>query len=73
MSSKTTLGDFIDQEIRKRQMSVREFAEFVGVTDKAVYNARDRLKELLHANSAADILSRAIKLKLIEPKESQDS
>jgi hypothetical protein len=38
-----------------------------------VYNARDRLKELLNANSAADILNRAIKLKLIEPKESQDS
>src|SRR5258708_536488 len=52
---------------------VKQIAQTLGVTDKAVYNARDRLKELLHANSTADILSRAIKLKLIEPKESQDS
>jgi two-component system invasion response regulator UvrY len=52
---------------------VKQIAQTLGVSDKAVYNARDRLKELLHANSAADILNRAIKLKLIEPKESQDS
>src|SRR5260221_9436122 len=52
---------------------VKQIAQTLGVTDKAVYNARDRLKEVLHANSVADILNRAIELKLIEPKESQDS
>lgn len=50
---------------------VKQIAQTLGVTDKAVYNARDRLKELLNADSAADILSRAIELKLIEPKDTE--
>lgn len=53
--------------------SVKEIAQTLGISDKAVYNARDRLKELLHANNPADILSRAIALKLIEPKDTQES
>ena len=44
MSSETTLGDFIDQEIRKRQMSVREFAEFVGVTHPTILKFREHGK-----------------------------
>ena len=49
--------------------SVKEIAQTLGVSDKAVYNARDRLKELLKADNTAGILSRAIALKLIEPKD----
>ncbi len=45
MSSETTLGDFIDQEIRKRQMSVREFAEFVGVTHPTILKFREHGKK----------------------------
>ena len=41
MFSETTLGTFIDQEIRKRQMSVREFAEFVGVTHPTIIKFRE--------------------------------
>ncbi len=50
---------------------VKQIAQTLGVTDKAVYNARDRLKELLNASSTADILGRAIQLKLIEPKDGE--
>jgi transcriptional regulator with XRE-family HTH domain len=45
MSSETTLGEFIDQEIRKRQMSVREFAEFVGVTHPTILKFREHGKQ----------------------------
>jgi transcriptional regulator with XRE-family HTH domain len=45
MSSETTLGEFIDQEIRKRQMSVREFAEFVGVTHPTILKFREHGKK----------------------------
>jgi DNA-binding NarL/FixJ family response regulator len=48
---------------------VKQIAQTLGVTDKAVYNARDRLKELLNAKNAADILHRAVALKLIEAKD----
>jgi transcriptional regulator with XRE-family HTH domain len=41
MRSEITLGAFIDQEIRKRQMSVREFAEFVGVTHPTIMKFRE--------------------------------
>jgi len=49
--------------------SVKEIAQSLDITNKAVYNARDRLKELLNANSPADILTRAEALKLIKPKD----
>jgi transcriptional regulator with XRE-family HTH domain len=45
MSSETTLGAFIDQEIRQRQMSVREFAEFVGVTHPTIIKFREHGKK----------------------------
>ena len=45
MSSETSLGDFIDQEIHKRQMSVREFAEFVGVTHPTILKFREHGKK----------------------------
>ncbi len=45
MSSETTLGEFIDQEIRKRQMSVREFAEFIGVTHPTIMKFREHGKK----------------------------
>ncbi|GEM_PF-5090262 len=49
--------------------SVKEIAQTLGVSDKAVYNARDRLKELLNADNPAEILRRAVDLRLIEPKK----
>jgi DNA-binding NarL/FixJ family response regulator len=52
---------------------VKQIAQTLGVTDKAIYNARDRLRDLLNANGTGDILNRAIALKLIEPKDSKDS
>ncbi len=45
MSSKTNLGDFIDQEIHKRKMSVREFADFVGVTHPTIIKFREHGKK----------------------------
>ncbi len=48
--------------------SVKEIAQSLGISDKAVYNARDRLKDELGAESTADILNRAVELKLIERK-----
>lgn len=33
------LGEFIAQEIRKRDMSDREFAEFVGVSNATIHRA----------------------------------
>ena len=44
MTSKISLGEFLDQEIRKRQMSVREFAEFVGVTHPTIIKFREHGK-----------------------------
>lgn len=34
-----TLGEYIAQEIRKRDMSDREFAEFVGVSNATIHRA----------------------------------
>jgi transcriptional regulator with XRE-family HTH domain len=45
MNSETTLGEFIDQEIRQRQMSVREFAELVGVTHPTILKFREHGKK----------------------------
>lgn len=49
------------------KFDVKQMAQTLGVTDKAVYSARDRLREALNAETTADILSRAIELKLIDP------
>ncbi len=45
MNPETSLGDFIDQELHKRQMSVREFAEFVGVTHPTIIKFREHGKK----------------------------
>jgi transcriptional regulator with XRE-family HTH domain len=45
MKSETTLGDFLDQELHKRQMSVREFAEYVGVTHPTIIKFREHGKK----------------------------
>lgn len=41
MRSETTLGQFIEQEMRQRDMSVREFAEFVGVSHPTIVKFRE--------------------------------
>ncbi len=46
---------------------VQQMAYTLKITDKAVYSARERLREALNAETTADILSRAIELKLIDP------
>jgi DNA-binding NarL/FixJ family response regulator len=50
--------------------SVKETARTLNITPKAVYNARDRLKELLGVDSSADILKKAVALKLVKSTES---
>jgi transcriptional regulator with XRE-family HTH domain len=45
MSYKTSLGDFLDQEIHKRKMSVREFADLVGVTHPTIIKFREHGKK----------------------------
>jgi DNA-binding NarL/FixJ family response regulator len=52
-----------------RHFTVKQIAQTLGISDKAVYNARDRLKELLNAETTSCIVSRAIELGLIDPKE----
>jgi DNA-binding NarL/FixJ family response regulator len=52
-----------------RDFTPKQMAQTLGISDKAVYSARDRLKELLNAETTAGIVSRAIELGLIDPKE----
>ena len=36
MDEINSLGDFLSQELNKRKMSAREFANFVGVSNKTI-------------------------------------
>ena len=55
MSSETNLGEFIEQEIHKRQMSAREFAEFIGVTHPTIIKFREHGKKEV-GNPSIDFL-----------------
>ncbi len=52
---------------------IKQIAQTLDSTPKAVYKLRERLRILLKANSNADILRRAYELKLIEPKDAEQS
>ncbi len=54
-----------------RGFTPKQMAQTLGISDKAVYSARDRLKEILNAETTAGIVSRAIELGLIDPKETK--
>jgi transcriptional regulator with XRE-family HTH domain len=56
MNSQTTLGEFINQEMRKRDMSVREFADFIGVTHPTILKFRDHGQTEHVGNPSIDFL-----------------
>jgi transcriptional regulator with XRE-family HTH domain len=54
-----TLAEFITQEMRRRNMSARQFADFVGVTNQTISRAVDPSKVPQHGLDFLNKLAKA--------------